>query len=225
MAEKTLGILELENEPVKHPGFLAGPGTFQFPVKRVKVRGATARKVTEGDKSVKHEYIKCARQLESEGVAALIANCGFAGLFQAEVSAAVSIPVALSSLLFVPFVARTVPPGRKVGILTFDASKLTEDHFEAAGWSSTDIKVSVAGIEGSDSWRRLLEPVPDIAPSELIKDVMNAVRALLKVEPGIGALVFECTGFPIASEAVRRETGLRVADCVGLAKMLIEMSP
>lgn len=225
MVERTLGILELENEPVKHPGFLAGPGTFQFPVKRVKVRGATTRKVIDGDRSVKHEYIQCARQLENEGVAAITANCGFAGVFQAEVSAAVSIPVALSSLLLVPIVAKTMPPGRKLGILTYDGSKLTEDHFEAAGWSSADINVAVAGIEGSESWRQLAQPVPDIAPTELIKDVIAAVRALLKAEPKIAALVFECTGFPIASKAVRRKTGLCVADAVGLAKMLIEMSP
>ncbi|MGY4167607.1 aspartate/glutamate racemase family protein [Bradyrhizobium sp. USDA 4529] len=225
MLDKVLGILELENEPVKHAGFLAGPGTFQFRVRRKKVLGATARKVIDGDRTVKDEYIKCARQLEDEGVAAIIANCGFAGMFQGEVSAVVSVPVALSSLLLVPFVAKTLPPGRKVGILTYDGSKLNEDHFEAAGWSSADIGVCVAGIEGSDSWRQLAKPVPDIVPIELIKDIRTTVRALLTTEPGIAALVFECTGFPIASEEIRQETGLRVVDVLGLAKLLIEASP
>lgn len=224
MVEKTLGILELENEPVKYPGFLAGPATFQFPVKRIKVVGATARKVIDSDRSVKENYVHCARQLEREGVAAIIANCGFTGLFQVAVSAAVSVPVGLSSLLLVPLVAKILPPERKVGILTYDAGKLTEDHFTAAGWSSADIDIAVGGIEGTKSYPRLLKPIPDVDPAALINDVLNAAMSLMKTEPRIAAFVFECTGFPIASDAVRKETGLPVADCVRLATMLLEMS-
>jgi len=225
MLEKTLGILELDNEPIKQPGFLAGPGTFQFPVKRMKVLGATTRKVVDSDKSVRKNYIDSARRLEGEGVAAIIANCGFAGLFQSEVAAAVSVPVALSSLLLVPFIIKTLPAGCKVGLLTYDAQKLTEDHFAAAGWSSTQMHVPVVGIEGSDSWRRLAQPNPEVDPSELVKDVVSAAKRLLKAESNVRALVSECTGFPIASEAVRRETGVPVADCTVLARMLMEMSP
>lgn len=66
----------------------------------------------------------------------LIANCGFAHIYQAEVAAAGSIPIALSSLLLVPFVAKTLPHGGKVGIVTYDANKLREDHFVVAGWSA-----------------------------------------------------------------------------------------
>lgn len=225
MTEKILGILELQNKPVELPKTLAGPGTFRFPVKRLQVPGASARNVVDGDRSVRDAYMNCARQLEREGVAAIVANCGFTALFQADVAAAVSIPVALSSLLLVPVVAKTLPPGRKVGILTYEASKLTEDHFAGAGWSSKDISVVVKGIEGSESWHEFVKPVPNPVVPVLIKNVMAATTSLLKAEPDIGALVFECTGFPIAADTVRHETGLRVADILTLANMLIEMSP
>ncbi|GLR92082.1 aspartate/glutamate racemase family protein [Bradyrhizobium iriomotense] len=225
MAEKTLGILELENEPITRPGFLAGPGTFQFRVKRIKVVGATTQRVTSGDRSVTSNYVECARKLENQGVTAIIANCGFAHLYQAEVAAAVSVPVALSSLLLVPFVAKTLPRGGNVGIVTYDANKLREDHFVAAGWSSAERHVPVVGIEGSKSWHRLSQTAPDAEPAELVEDVLIAARRLLKSEPEVAALVFECTAFPIAAEAVRRETGLPVVDCTVLAKMLIEVSP
>lgn len=224
MVEKTPGILELENEPITRPGFLAGPGTFQFPIKRIKVMGATTKKVTDGDRSVTSNYVECARKLESQGVTAIMANCGFAHLYQAEVAGAVSIPVALSSLLLVPS-AKSLPRGRKVGVVTYDANKLREDHFVAAGWSSAELDVPVVGIEGSKSWHRLSQTVPDAAPGELVEDVSTAVRRLLKSDPDVGALVFECTGFPIAAEAVRRDTGLPVVDCTVLGKMLFEISP
>lgn len=225
MTEKALGILELQNKPLELPKTLAGPETFRFPVKRLQVPGASARHVVDGDRSVRDAYIHSARQLEKEGVAAIIANCGFTALFQADVAAAVSIPVALSSLLLVPVVAKTLPPGRKIGILTYEASKLTEHHFVGAGWSSREISVVVKGIEGSESWQELVKPIPKPRVTVLIKDVMAAATCLLQAEPDIGALVFECTAFPVAADTVRRETGLRVADVLTLANMLIEMSP
>ncbi|MDX0980367.1 hypothetical protein GOL41_31990 [Sinorhizobium medicae] len=225
MINKTLGILELENKPMMHPGALSAPGTFEFPVNRLTVPGATTRNVVDGDLEVKDAYIRGARQLEDEGAAAIIANCGFSAVFQAEVSAAVSIPVALSSLLLVPLVAKTLPPGRKVGIITYDASKLKDNHFGAVGWSSREIAVAIAGIEGSESWHQLAQPVPVVSQALLISDVMTAVKSLVKTEPAVGAFVFECAGFPLTAGAVRAETGLPVADYVSLAKILIEMIP
>ncbi|MFF0458349.1 hypothetical protein [Nocardia africana] len=225
MSEKMLGVLQLENEPVNIPGTFASPETFQFPVKRLTVPGAWARKLVDGDLSLKDSYISCARQLESEGVAAITTNCGMSALFQEDIAAAVSIPVAVSSLLMVPVVARTMPKGRKVGVLTYDADKLTERHFVGAGWSPENFPVAIAGIEGSESWRRLADPAPAVTPDLLIGDVLVAVKTLLQRAPSVGALVFECTGFPVASETVRRETGLLVADSVSLAKSLVEMSP
>lgn len=225
MTDKTLGVLQLENKPLTLPGTFGSPETFQFPVRRLTVPGAWTKNISDGDQSIKHAYIDCARQLEREGVAAITSNCGFTAPYQADVAAAVSVPVALSSLLLVPFVARNLPAGRKVGIITYDSSKLTELHFTGAGWSSADIPVAIAGIEGSESWRQLTDPNPDISSKLLVDDVMAAAKSLVTADPTIGALVFECGGFPVAADAVRRETCLPVADYPTLAKMLIEMSP
>lgn len=225
MVEKTLGLLELENKPLDLPGALSVPGTFEFPLERSTVPGAWVRNVVDGDGSVASAYIDCARQLESDGVAAIMANCGFTALFQSQVAAAVSVPVVMSSLSLVPFVAKTLPPGRKIGIITYDSGDLGEQHFAAAGWSSDEVPVSIAGIEGSETWRRLADPVPVITPDLLIDDVMAAVTSLVQSDSAIAALVFECAGFPLASETARRATGLPVADYFCLAKMLIETSP
>jgi hypothetical protein len=225
MGNKVLGILELETRPVELPGFMAGPETFSFPVKRKQVPGAFTRNVTAGDKSVEHGYAAAARELERQGVSAIVSNCGFTGLYQAAVSEAVSVPVAMSSLLLVPFVARTLKTGSKIGLLTYDARKLTENHYACAGWSSKEISVAVAGIEGTELWYEFAKPAPNIDVSILIREVVAAGRKLLQVNPEIGAFVFECTAFPLAADAVRRDTGLRVADVLTLANMLLGMSP
>lgn len=225
MTGKILGILELETKAVELPGFMAGPGTFAFPVKRLQVRGAFTRNIVDGDESVEAGYVAAARQLESEGVSAIVSNCGFTGLYQAAVSEAVSVPVAMSSLLLVPFVVRTLKPGARLGLLTYDSSKLTENHFGCAGWSSNDISVAVGGIEGSELWFEFAKPAPEIDASKLVKEVRAAARKLLDANPDIGAFVFECTAFPLAANAVRQDTGLPVADVLTLANMFLGMSP
>ncbi|MER9223486.1 hypothetical protein NKI48_32405 [Mesorhizobium sp. M0644] len=225
MNQKTLGILELENRPIGHPGALCASETHQFPIKRLTVEGANVARLVAGDRSLKDAYVSGARKLEREGVSAITTNCGFSSLHQAEVAAAVSVPVVLSSLALVPLAAKTMPSGRKVGILTYDSTKLAEHHINAAGWSSKEIDVAIGGIEGSQTWRRLADPCPDAAPDLIIADVLAGVRSLLIAEPTVGALVLECAGFTLAAETVRREIGLFVADFVTLAKVLIEVSP
>ncbi|WP_446964110.1 hypothetical protein [Rhizobium leguminosarum] len=223
--EKTLGLLLLENRPITHAGALCNPNTFSFPTLHTAVPGASVRTIVDGGEDVLDAYIRCARQLENAGVSAITSNCGFTALFQSKLAAAVNVPVALSSLSLVPFAATTVLKGKKVGILTYDATRMGEKHFAAAGWSSAQIDVAVAGIEGSETWRRLVEPIPDLPASAIVEDVLIATRALLQREPDVAALVFECAAFPLAADAVRRETGLMIADYVSLAKMLIEVSP
>ncbi|MEX3950639.1 aspartate/glutamate racemase family protein [Paraburkholderia sp. EG287A] len=226
MTEKVLGILELENRPMMHPGALSAPGTFGFPVKRLTVPGATTNSVVGSSSAIiKEAYIACAKQLESEGVSAIIANCGFSAPFQNDVAAAINVPLALSSLLLVPLLARTLPAGKVVGILTYDSTKLEERHFAGAGWSTREISVAVGGIEGSETWRELAEPNPVISPEVVTGDIVSAVESLMKANPAIGAIVLECAGFPLAADAVREATGLPVADYVSLGRLMIEMSP
>ncbi|MER9977810.1 aspartate/glutamate racemase family protein [Mesorhizobium sp. M0085] len=224
MNNKILGILELENRPISHLGALCAPETHQFPIKRLTVEGANVARLIAGDRLLKDAYVSAAQELESQGVSAITTNCGFSSLHQAEVAAAVSVPVVLSSLALVPLIAKSLASGRKVGILTYDSTKLGELHCNAAGWSSKEIGVAIGGIEGSPTWERLADPCPDASPELITTDVLAGVKSLLRDDPAVGAVVLECAGFTLAAEAVRRETGLLVADFVTLAKMLIEVS-
>ncbi|MCK1411537.1 hypothetical protein IVB55_00210 [Bradyrhizobium sp. CW4] len=222
---KMLGILELENRPISHVGALCAEKTHPFPLKRLTVEGANVAKLVSGDSSVRNAYISAARKLEREGVSAITTNCGFSSLYQNDVAASVNVPVIMSSLALVPFVAPNLPKGMQVGILTYDSTKLLEIHLEGAGWSSADFSVAIGGIEGSLTWKLLADPEPDASREVITDDVLNGVRALIKAEPTIGAIVLECAGFTLAGDAVRSETGLMVADFVTLANILMEISP
>src|SRR5262249_36384014 len=153
-------------------------------------------------------YIVAARRMEKDGVAAITSNCGFTARFQKDVAASVSIPVALSSLLLVPSMVRLLPPGTKLGVLTYDAKRLGDAHWNGAGWSPTCLPVVIGGIEGSESWAEMAKPYPKLTVDALERDVIGAAQRLRAAHPEVSMLLLECSAFPIVAGAVGRETRL-----------------
>ena len=76
-------------------------------------------KMTSCRAELEEPITEAAQDLEREGVDAIIGNCGFMALFQKVLQECVKVPVFTSSLLLVPLIARSLPKGRRVGILTF----------------------------------------------------------------------------------------------------------
>jgi len=218
----TLGMLQLAHEPVRLPGAISNPATYDFPVRYQQVPGAWTSNVIGPDDRIHEAYIAAARGMEKDGVAAITSNCGFTARFQKDVAASVSIPVALSSLLLVPSMVRLVPPGKKLGILTYDATQLGDVHWNGAGWSPARLPVVVAGIEGSESWAEMAKPDPKITVAALERDVIAAARQLRAAHPDVAMLLLECSAFPVAAGAVRRETRLPTVDFSTLQRALID---
>jgi hypothetical protein len=219
--ETRLGILELANRAVTLPGFLAHPDTFSYPTIRRAVPGAWVPAVMRGDPAVGDAYAREAMVLEAEGVVAIICNCGFNILYQRQVSAAVSVPVGSSSLLLLPFLAQQTPPGRPIGVLTFDAENLTEKHYQAAGWNEGWPELVTVGIEGSETHAALSEPEPEPTLEMLERDVLEAVQRLLDQRPDTGAILFECSAFCGLKRRVQIQTGLPVMDFVTMADLVM----
>ena len=67
-------------------------------------------------------------ELVDQGAEAITTNCGFLSLFQTELAQHVNVPVATSSLMQVPWVQATLPPGKRVGVITVSAKSLTPRH-------------------------------------------------------------------------------------------------
>ena len=54
-------------------------------------------------------FLRAARALEAEGADGIATSCGFLALFQEELAARLSVPVATSSLLQIPLIERLLP--------------------------------------------------------------------------------------------------------------------
>lgn len=222
MVRPTVGIQMLDVGPIHLPGSYHSPATFPYPVLHRHVPGARVDVVTGGDKNILGAYVESARQMERDGCRAIATSCGYTSHFQAQISAAVNVPVATSSLLLVPFVERLIPPGAKIALLTFDATRFKEELAQGAGWSLKTSPVIVAGVEGTESWDEMRKPRPGITHAMLARDVMAAARRVLDVHANVRAIIFECAVFPIVTDHVRAATGLPVYDYVNLADLIAE---
>lgn len=211
-----LGILMLEARFPRIPGDMGNGLTWPFPVLYKLVRGATPeRVVTRRAEGLRDAFIAAARELVSDGADGITTNCGFLTLFQAEIAAAVGVPVATSSLLQVPFLASLLPPGQRVGVITISRRTLTPEHLAAAGLPAD---IPIVGTEGGREFSRVIigdEADLDVAAAEA--DILAAGRELVRAHPNVGAIVLECTNMIPYARALSEAVNLPVHDMYSFA--------
>jgi hypothetical protein len=207
-----LGILMLEARFPRIPGDMGNGTTWPFPVLFKVVPGASPEKVVVGGAAgLLPDFVAAAQELVRLGAEAITTNCGFLSLFQAELAAAVGVPVATSSLMQVPWVQATLPAGKRVGVVTVNKAGLTPRHLAAAG---VPLDTPVTGTEGGrEFFRVLIKAESDDMDVDLARqDILDAGRALVAAHPEVGAVVLECTNMPPYAADLAAEIGLPVYD-------------
>jgi hypothetical protein len=207
-----LGILMLDTRFPRIPGDMGNGRTWPFPVRYRVVGGASAEKVVlHGARGTLDAFIEAGCELIAQGAQGITTTCGFLALFQQELSRALSVPVATSSLLQVPWVQATLPPGKRVGVITASASSLTSAHLAAV---NVPADIPMAGVENGQEFFRVFikseKPDLDIALAE--RDVLEAGQDLIRRHPDVGAIVLECTNMPPYAAALQEAVGLPVYD-------------
>jgi len=207
----TLGILMLDTRFPRSFGDAGNAATWPFAVRTRVVGTATPERVVR-DKAegLVDAFIAAGRALAAEGVAGITTTCGFLCLHQATIAAALPVPFASSSLLQVPLLARVLPRGRRVGILTIDRSSLTHEHLSAVG---IDPETPLEGIAAASHLARVLignEPLLD--PVTASADLIAAGRKLVDQHRDVGAIVLECANMPPYAAQLGAALGLPVYD-------------
>ena len=207
-----LGILMLDARFPRIPGDMGNAGTWPFPVLYKVVRGATPELVVlHGAAGLLPAFLEAGAELVALGAEALTTNCGFLSLFQAELAAHTGVPVMTSSLMQVPWVQATLPPGRRVGLVTVCAATLTPAHLAAAGVAAD---TPVAGTDGGREFFRVLigAEAEDMDVDLARQDVLDAGQDLVRRHPEVGAVVLECTNMPPYAADLRALIGRPVYD-------------
>jgi len=204
-----VGILMLEARFPRIPGDMGNGGTWPFPVLYKVVKGASPdRVVRRRAEGLLDAFKDAAAELVSLGADGITTTCGFLSLYQNEIAAHVRVPVATSSLMQVPLVQATLPPGKRVGVITISAASLKPEHLKAAG---VPLDTPIVGTEGGREFSRAIiqdEEKMDVAAAE--RDLLDAGETLLRRHPEVGAVVLECTNMTPYAAALRGHLRLPV---------------
>lgn len=205
----SVGILMLDARFPRIPGDMGNALTWPFPVHYRIVRGASPdRVVRQGAQGLLGAFVDAARVLVEDGVDGITTNCGFLSLYQEELTAALPVPVATSSLMQVGMVNALLPAGKRAGILTISSSTLTQTHLEKAGVPEG---TPVHSTEGGQEFTRAIlgnEETLDVAQARA--DNVAAAREMTEAHPDLGALVLECTNMVPYAADIGAATGLPV---------------
>ncbi|MEP7276111.1 MAG: aspartate/glutamate racemase family protein [Betaproteobacteria bacterium] len=206
-----LGILALDTAFPRIPGDVGGAGTFGFAVRIATVRGATVDVTVHGPRdSLLPEFISAGQALAAQGCDGIVTTCGFLVRWQRQLAEALPVPVMTSALLQVPTVARVLPRGRVVGIVTYSVGDLTPDVLDGAG---VDRATPVAGVDPAGAFAHTIrEGAATLDTALMSADTVAAARALVGANRDVGAIVLECANMPPYAAAVRCAVGLPVFD-------------
>ena len=202
----SVGILMLNTRFPRISGDIGNATTWPFPVQYKVVPSATPDNVVRGDASrLLQSFIEAGRDLVDLGCDGIATNCGFLVPFQEEMSRALGVPVASSSLLQATLIRQTLPADKQLGILTISSETLTARHLDAAGIAH-DTPVGGTGAH-SHFTTQVLGDALEIDFEQARKDNVNAALRLVEDHPNIGALLLECTNMVPYAADIRRATG------------------
>ena len=201
----SVGILMLNTRFPRIPGDIGNAATWPFPVHYKVIPAATPDNVVRGDASpLLGAFIDAGRELLELGCDGIATNCGFLVPFQTEMSRALGVPVASSSLLQAPLIRMSLPADQTLGILTISSETLTTAHLDAAGIPH-DTPVGGTGA-GSHFTTRVLGDDDEIDLDQARADNVNAALRLVHDNPNIGAILLECTNMVPYAADIRRAT-------------------
>lgn len=216
MSKPFLGVMQLDTKFERIPGDIGNLASYDFPAKVKVVSGASVQRVVlDGDPTLVEPFMAAAKELEAEGACAITTSCGFLAPFQADIAAAVNVPVFLSSLLQIPMAYAMTQ--KRVGILTANGESLQERHLRAAGVPE-HIPLSVRGLQDQPAFYDFIyNEAEKIKPLEIEQEMLAMAQELIDEHPDIGAFVFECHNMAPYAPAVSNKFGLPVFDVISFS--------
>ena len=211
-----IGIIHLDKVwyPMA-PGNVVNAWTYKFPVRFKAVKGLDTPKLHSGDASAYEEILKAAKELEQEGVRAIAGACGFFGRFQSRLAEDMNMPIGLSSLIQIPWIRSMMKKGRKIGILTANASAIDHRILEICGVFHSDDLV-IADLRHEAQFSAIMEDRGSFDHAIVRQEVVAAAEKLVLENEDIGAILLECSDMPPYAAAVQNAVKLPVFDFITL---------
>ena len=208
MAAPFLGILQVNTTFHRPLGDVGNLETWKIPVRIKVVSETSSDEVVKSSRNYSDSFIeawtKSALELVNEGAIAIITLCGFLATLHPVLQSKLPVPLGTSALLQIPFVQKLIPRGKKVGVITFDADNLGEEHLKAVGVSDRDISngnIPIVGVTPNGNFQQILRNGKTFNYLEIEADVVEAARRLIEEQNNVGAIVLEYINMPTYKRA------------------------
>lgn len=221
IAGYSVGIMYLDNVwyPLM-PGNVVNACTYDFPVRMMAVPNLDNKRLFSADPAIADEVIAVARHLvEKEGCRAISSACGFFGNFHKCVADAVDVPVALSSMVQIPWIKSTLKSGQKIGVLTASAASVTGNLLKNCCIDDPDVIVLQDTLQ-TEHFSCVVTMKGEFDNGLARQEVVQCAVDMVGKHPEIGAILLECSDMPPYAADIQRATGLPVYDFITLIRWL-----
>lgn len=204
-----IGIITVALIYPKLPGNVANATTYPFPVKYKEVH-FEIEQLFAGDPSIEEQIVNAAKELEAEGVRAIVGACGYFAHFQQSVAEAVDIPVFMSSLCQVSMIKTCISSKKKIAVFAASGDDLDDELLAKVGTDSS--RLIIQNIGDLESFSAIRYGRPELDNGKLKSDLCEIAVNLIENNPDIGAILLECSDLPPYAKAIQAATGMPVFD-------------
>ncbi|MEM7635255.1 MAG: aspartate/glutamate racemase family protein [Pseudomonadota bacterium] len=208
--QTVLGVLMLDTNFPRPVGDIGNPDSFDHPVIYRRLPGAVVSRIVTDEPlpdDLVELFVNHARALEGAGATVISTSCGFLYPLQDRLQAAVSVPVVTSALCLLPALREKTGHDTPIGIVTFDAERLSPHHIPDQG------PLVIEGLAHTDHlYRVIADDLAVLDQAQASGNVINAIKRLNSREPGLTAVILECTNLPPYRLSILKNNSFSVLD-------------
>ena len=221
VAGYSVGIVYIENinYPIL-PGNVVNATTYPFPVRMKAVKNLTNDRLFNNDPTIVKDILDAVHSLvEDDGCRAICSACGFFGNYQQQVRQDVDVPVAMSSLVQIPFIQSLLKPGQKIGVLTANKGSMTTALLKSCGVQDSSNLV-IQDALATKEFATVVNMRGYFDNTVARKEIVDLALELVQEHDDLGAILLECSDMPPYAAAIQEAVQLPVFDFITLIRWL-----
>jgi hypothetical protein len=221
LAGFSVGVIVAEAHYELLKGNMQHAATFEFPVLFGVVPDVTAAELFSGSDDLCSRVIAVGHTLLQQGVRAIAGACGSFAYFQTEAVKSFAVPTAMSIMTQLPFLLRTLPEDRKLGVIFHSLRSFTPRLQRECGIFEKDLE-RLATVEASalPAFRDYMAHPSRLDVASLRLQLREQADELVRADPSVAAIVLQCSDLPPFASDIREVTGLPVFDGTLLVRWL-----
>ena len=195
-------------------GDIGNPASFKTPPIYSRVSHATVSSVIDASEMSDRlltSLVLAAKELAQAGVNVIGTSCGFLSSVQNTIQTELSIPFISSSLELIPILRMLYGESSNIGVLTFDADRLTPLLRE----KKDAHKLAIQGLRSDGELHHCISNDLGRIDERLARlDVMDMAQRCVDENSDIQAFILECTNLSPWKNQIKSEFDLPVFDLV-----------